>query len=88
MQNQSHNLIAKKKKIFQNKIRECICKPKDLQKALKSLSLPNKSGRYIVGALAENQIVKHDTTSILKTFKKFNLNLERNLLMKLPKLSN
>ena len=29
------------------------------KKATKSLGLPNKSGRSIVGALAENQIVKH-----------------------------
>ena len=34
----------------------------------KSLGLPNKSSGCIVGALAENQVVKHDTKSILKTF--------------------
>ena len=32
------------------------------------------------GALAENQIVKHDTKSILRTFKSFYLNLARELL--------
>ena len=52
----------------------------ELWKAIKSLGLPNKSGRYIVGALAENQIVKHDTRSIFKTFKSFYSNLEGNLL--------
>ena len=39
----------------------------------------------IVGALTGNKIVKHDTKSILKTFKKFYLNLAGNLLAKLPK---
>ena len=66
------NLIAKKKKeFFENKLKECISKPKDLSKAIKSLGLFNKSGGCIVGALAGNQIVKHDTKSILKTSKSF-----------------
>ena len=65
------NLIAKKKKeFFKNKLKECISKPKDLWKAIKSLGLFNKSGGCIFGALAENQIVKH-TKSILKTSKGF-----------------
>ena len=55
---------------------------------MKSLGLPNKSGRCIVGALAENQIVKHDTKSILKTFKSFYSNLAGDLLAKLPKSPN
>ena len=38
---------------------------------MKSLGLPNKSGGCLVGALAENQIVKHDNKPILKTFKIF-----------------
>ena len=84
------NLTAKKKKeFFENKLKECIGKPKDLWKAIKSLGLPNKSGRcIIVGALTENQIVKHDTKSILKTFKSFYSNLAGNLLAKLPKSPN
>ena len=83
------NLIAKKKKeFFGNKLKECISKPKDLWKAIKSLGLPNKSGGCIIGVLAENQIVKHDTKSILKTFKSFYSNLAGNLLAKLPKSSN
>ena len=78
------NLIAEKKKeFFENKLKECI--GKDLWKAIKSLGLPNKSGGCIVGALAENQIVKHDTKSILKTFKSFYSNLAGDLLAKLPK---
>ena len=64
------NLIAKKKFFFENKLKKCISKPKDLCKAIKLLGL-HKSGGCIVGALAENQKVKHDTKSILKTFKKF-----------------
>ena len=66
------NPIAKKKKeFFEKKLRECIGKPKDLWKAIKSLGLRNKSGGCIVDSLAENQIVKNDTNSILKTFKNF-----------------
>ena len=81
------NIIAKKKKEFlEKKLKESIGKPKDLWKAIKSLGLPNKSGGYIVGALAENQTVKHDTKSILKTFKSFFSNLAEDLLAKLPKL--
>ena len=83
------NLITKKKKeFFENKLKECISKPKDLWKAIKSLSLPNKSGGCIVGALAENQTVKHDTKSILKTFNSFYSDLAGNLLADLPKLPN
>ena len=83
------NLIAKKKKeFFEKKLKECIGNPKDLWKAIKSLGLPNKSGGCIVGALAENQVVKHDTKSILKTFKSFYSNLAGDLLAKLPKSPN
>ena len=82
------NLIAKKKLFFENKLKECIGKPKDLWKSLKSLGLPNKSGGCLVGALAENQIVIHDIKSILITFKSFYSNLAGNLLTKLPKAPN
>ena len=76
------NLSAKKKKeFFENKLKEYIGKPKDL-------CLPNKSGRFIVSALTENEIVKHDTKSILKTFESFYSNLAGNLLEKLPKSPN
>ena len=81
------NLNAKKKKeFFENKLKECISKPKDLRKAIKSLGLPNKSGGCI--ALAENQIVKHDIKSILKTFESFYSNLAGNLLAKVPVAPN
>ena len=82
------SLQKRKKKFFENKLKECIGKPKDLWKAIKSLGLTNKSGGFIVGALAENQIVKHDTKPILKTFKSFCSNLAGNLLAKLPKSPN
>ena len=68
--------------------KKCIGKPKDLWKANNSLGLPNKSGGCVVGALAENQIVEHDTKSVLKTFKIFYSNLARTLLVKLPKVPN
>ena len=42
----------------------------------------------LVGALAENQIVKHDTKSILETFKNFYPNRAVDLLAKLPKSPN
>ena len=42
----------------------------------------------MVGALVENQTAKHDTKSILKTFKSFYSNLAGNLLAKLPKSPN
>ena len=52
--------LQKRKKNFLKTNSKSIGKPKDLWKAIKSLGLPNKSGGCIVGALAENQIVKHD----------------------------
>ena len=53
-------LIAKKEtELFESKPKECIGKPKDLLKGIKSLRLPSKSGGYIVYPPAENQILKH-----------------------------
>ena len=43
--------LQKKKKKKKNKLTECIGKPKDLRKAIKSLGLPSKSGGCIVGLL-------------------------------------
>ena len=74
----------KKKEFFKNKLKECIGKPEDLWKAIKSLRLTNKSGGCIVDALAGNQIVKNDTKPILNTFKSFYSNLAEDLLAKLP----
>ena len=52
-----------------------------------SLGLPNKSGGCIVGALAEYQIVKYNTKSILKTFKSLYSTLAEDLLAKLPEVA-
>ena len=82
------NLIAKKKEFFENKLKECIRKPKDLRKGIKSFELPNKSGGRVVGALAKKQILKHDTKSILKSFKNFYSDMAGSLLVKLPKPPN
>ena len=64
-----HNIVCKissrkRKKNFLKTISECISKPRDLWKAIKSFPIPNKSGGYIVGVLAENQIVKYDISQI------------------------
>ena len=90
-----HNTVCKislqkkkQKKKLENKLKQCIGKPRNFWKAIKSLGLPNKSGRCIVGALVENQKVKHDTMSILKTFKTFYSNTAENLLARLSKLPN
>ena len=77
--------LQKRKKNFLKTNSKSIGKPKDLWKAIKSLGLPNKSGGCIVGALAENQIMKHDTKPFLKTFKSFYSNLAGDLLTKLSK---
>ena len=61
---------------------------KTLWKAIKSLGQANKFGGCIVAALAENQIVKNDTKSILKTFNSFYSKLAVNLLANLSKSSN
>ena len=53
------SLQKRGKKYFENKLTECVDKSKDLWNALKSIGLPNKSGRCMVSALTENQIVKH-----------------------------
>ena len=63
--------LQKRKKNFLKTNSKSVSVNLDLSKAIKSLGLFNKSGGCIVGALAENQIVKHDTKSILKTSKSF-----------------
>ena len=50
-----------------------------LQLLVRQIWQPGKSGRWIIGALGENQIVKLNTKSILKTWFFFK-NLEENLL--------
>ena len=59
----AHKLIFnKKKEYFENKLNECIGKPKELWKALKSLGLPNKTSSCEVSALTVNKTVQHDKT--------------------------
>ena len=50
-----HKLIFNKKNdYFENKLNECIGKPKELWKALKSLGVPNKTSSCEVSALKVN----------------------------------
>ena len=45
--------------VYKISLQEKKKKKKNFFKTIKSLGLPNKSGVSTVGALAENQIVKH-----------------------------
>ena len=84
-----HKLIFNKKKdYFENKLNECIGKPKDLWKALKSLGLPNKISSCEVSALKVNKTVQHDTNLVLGKLKDYFSNLAGKLLKKLPKPPN
>lgn len=51
--------------------KEFVTKPKELQKTPKAGGPAFKSGGYVASAVAENQIIKHKTKSILKNFKNF-----------------
>ena len=73
---------------FENKLNECIGKPKELWEALKSLGLPNKTSSCEVSALKVNKTVQHDTNLVLSGFKDYYSNLAGNLLKKLPKTPN
>ena len=77
-----------KKYHLKNKLNECIGKPKELWKALKSLGLPNKTSSCEVRALKVNKTVQHDTNLVLRGFRDYCSNLARNLLKKLPKPPN
>ena len=65
-----HKLIFNKKKdYFENKLNECIGKPKELWKALKSLGLPNKTSSCEVSAVKVNKTVQHIIIlTLLETF--------------------
>ena len=57
-----HKMIFNKKKyFFENKLNECIGKPKVLWKALKSLGLPKKISSCEMSPLKVNKTVQHDT---------------------------
>ena len=84
-----HKLIFNKKKdYFKNKLNECIGKPKQLWKALKSLGLPNKTSSCEVKALKVNKTVQHGTKLVIGGFKDYHTNLSGNLLKKVPKRPN
>ena len=84
-----HKLIFNKKKYyFENKLNECIGKPKELWKAFKSLGSPNKFASCEVSALKVNKTVQHGTVLVLGGFKNYYSNLAGNLLKKLPKPQN
>ena len=56
-----HKMIFNKKKYyFKNKLNECIGKPKELWKALKSLGSPKKIFSFQASALKVNKTVQHD----------------------------
>ena len=84
-----HKMIFNEKKdYFENKLNECIGKPKELWKALKSLGLPKKISSCEVSALKVNKTVQHDTNLVLGGFKDYYSNLAGKLLKKLPKPPN
>ena len=84
-----HKMIFNKKKdYFENKLNECIGKPKELWKALKSLGLPKKICSCEVSALKVNKIVQRDTNLVLGGIKDYYSHLAGNLLEKLPKPPN
>ena len=61
-----NNLIFNKKNdYFENKLNECIGKPKELRKVLKSLGLPNTTSLCEVSSLKVNKTVRHDTNLVL-----------------------
>ena len=70
------------------KINECVGKPKELWKALKSLGLPNNTSSCEVRALEVNKTVQHDTNLVLGGLKDYYSNLAGNLLEKFPKPPN
>ena len=84
-----HKMIFNEKKdYFENKLNECIGKPKELWKALKSLGLPKKISSCEVSTLKVNKTVQHDTNLVLGGFKDYYSNLAGKLLKKLPKPPN
>ena len=65
-----HKLIFNKKKnYFENKLNGWISKQKELWKALRSLSLPNKTPSCEVSTLKVNKTAQYDTNFVLGRFK-------------------
>ena len=78
-------IFNKKKEYFEIKLNECIGKPKELCKVLKSLGLPKKISSCEVSTLKVNKTVQHDTNLVLDRFKDYYSNLAGKLSKKLPK---
>ena len=81
-------IFNKEKYYFEKKLNECIVKPKELWKALKSLGLLKKISSCEVSALKVNKTVKHDTNLVLGGFKDYYANLAGKLSKKFPKSPN
>ena len=81
-------IFNKEKDYFENKLNECIGKPKELWKALKSLGLPNKISSCEVSVLKVNKTVQHDKNLVRSRFKYYASNQARHLLKKLHKSPN
>ena len=75
-------IFNNKKDYFENKLNECISKPKKLWKALKSLGLPKKISSCGVSALKVNKTV------LLHGFRDYYSKLARKLLKNPPKPPN
>ena len=58
-------LIFNKKNYYENRLNECIGKPKELWKSLKYLDLSNKIPSFEVSALIVNKTVQHDNNLVL-----------------------
>ena len=64
-------IFNKKKYHFENKLNQCIGKPKELWKALKYLVLPKKISSCEVSALKVNKTFQQDTNLVLGRFKDY-----------------
>ena len=81
-------MIIKKRAFFENKLTECIGRPKDLWKTLRSLGLPSKTSFFEVNALKIKNTAELDVNSVLKGFRNYYSTLSKNLLKILPKPIN
>ena len=79
--------MDKKKRLFENILIDPIGKPKELWKALKSLSLPSKTSVY-GAALKVKNTTSFETKSTLDVFKNYHSTLADNLLKKFSILPN
>ena len=78
----------KKRQFYTDKLKENIGKPKELWKALKSLSLPSKKRSISNICLKKDDKISFDDRANANTFKEFYCNLASDLVAKLPPPSN